>query len=107
MSGCRFDDCNWQFEEAAERTLVFMRHLYHGMGPGGIQLVEATLSFLGAGIPPPAPSWGQMASEGRGYITSAWWIALFPGAALALVVLAFQLFGDWLRDRLDPKLRQL
>ncbi len=69
--------------------------------------VEASLSFLGAGIPPPAPSWGQMISEGRGYITSAYWIALFPGIALSLTVLAFQLFGDWLRDRLDPKLRQL
>ncbi len=74
---------------------------------GQVILVEASLSFLGAGIPPPTPSWGQMISEGRGYITSAYWIALFPGIALSLTVLAFQLFGDWLRDRLDPKLRQL
>ncbi len=74
---------------------------------GWVILIEASLSFLGAGIPPPAPSWGQMVSEGRGYITSAWWIAFFPGLALASTVLAFQLFGDWLRDRLDPKLRQL
>ena len=74
---------------------------------GWIILVEASLSFLGAGIPPPTPSWGQMVAEGRGYVTTAWWIALFPGLALALTVFAFNQFGDWLRDRLDPKLRQL
>ena len=74
---------------------------------GWVILAEASLSFLGAGIPPPTPSWGQMVAEGRGYITTAWWICFFPGMALALTVLAFQLFGDWLRDRLDPKLRQL
>jgi peptide/nickel transport system permease protein len=74
---------------------------------GWVILTEATLSFLGAGIPPPTASWGQMISEGRGYITSAWWISFFPGLVLALTVLAFNLLGDWLRDRLDPKLRQL
>jgi peptide/nickel transport system permease protein len=70
-------------------------------------LTEATLSFLGAGVPPPTPAWGNMVSEGRGYISSAWWLCIFPGVALMLVVYAFNLFGDWLRDRLDPKLRQL
>jgi peptide/nickel transport system permease protein len=70
-------------------------------------LIEASLSFLGAGVPPPTPSWGQMISDGRNYITTAYWISLFPGLALALTVLSFQIFGDWLRDRLDPKLRQL
>ena len=74
---------------------------------GWVILTEATLSFLGAGIPPPTPSWGQMISEGRGYITSAWWISFFPGLILAFTVLAFNLLGDWLRDKLDPKLRQL
>jgi len=74
---------------------------------GAIVIIEASLSFLGAGIPPPTPSWGQMVAEGKDYITSAWWIALFPGLALGLTVFAFQLFGDWLRDRLDPKLRQI
>ena len=74
---------------------------------GQVVLMEASLSFLGAGIPPPTPSWGQMVSEGRGYITSAWWISFFPGLVLALTVLAFNLFGDWLRDKLDPRLRQL
>jgi peptide/nickel transport system permease protein len=74
---------------------------------GVVILAEASLSFLGAGIPPPTPSWGQMVAEGRGKITSAWWVSLIPGLAITLVVLAFNLFGDWLRDRLDPKLRQL
>ena len=74
---------------------------------GVVVLAEASLSFLGAGIPPPTPSWGQMVAEGRGKIASAWWLSLLPGLAITLVVLAFNLFGDWLRDRLDPKLRQL
>ncbi len=70
-------------------------------------LMEASLSFLGAGVPPPTPTWGNMVSEGRGYLISGWWICVFPGVALTLVVFSFNLFGDWLRDRLDPKLRQL
>ena len=74
---------------------------------GVVIVAEASLSFLGAGIPPPTPSWGLMVAEGRGKITSAWWLSLIPGIAITLVVLAFNLFGDWLRDRLDPKLRQL
>lgn len=74
---------------------------------GQIILSEATLSFLGAGIPPPTPSWGTMVSEGRGYITSAPWIAFYPGIALSFTVLAMNLAGDWIRDRLDPRLRQL
>jgi peptide/nickel transport system permease protein len=74
---------------------------------GFVIIVEASLSFLGAGIPPPTPSWGQMVAEGRGRLVSAWWVSTLPGVAITLVVLAFNLFGDWLRDRLDPKLRQL
>lgn len=74
---------------------------------GIVIVAEASLSFLGAGIPPPTPSWGLMVAEGRGKISSAWWLSLIPGIAITLVVLAFNLFGDWLRDRLDPKLRQL
>ena len=74
---------------------------------GRIIITEASLSFLGAGIPPPAPAWGQMVAGGRDYITSAWWVAIFPGVAIMFVVLSFNLFGDWLRDTLDPKLRQL
>jgi peptide/nickel transport system permease protein len=74
---------------------------------GFVIIVEASLSFLGAGIPAPTPSWGQMVAEGRGKLASAWWLSMFPGIAITLVVLAFNLFGDWLRDRLDPKLSQL
>ncbi len=70
-------------------------------------LVEASLSFLGAGIPPPTPAWGSMVSEGKEYIASAWWVSVFPGSAILLTVLALNLFGDWLRDTLDPKLRQV
>ena len=65
---------------------------------GVVIVAEASLSFLGAGIPPPTPSWGLMVAEGRGKITSAWWLSLIPGIAITLVVLAFNLFGDWLRD---------
>jgi len=74
---------------------------------GLVILTEASLSFLGAGIPPPTASWGQMVADGRAKVASAWWISIIPGVAITMVVIAFNLFGDWLRDRLDPKLRQL
>jgi peptide/nickel transport system permease protein len=74
---------------------------------GYVIIVEASLSFLGAGIPLPTPAWGSMISEGREFVTSAWWVSFFPGLAILLVVLAFNLLGDWLRDTLDPRLRQL
>ena len=74
---------------------------------GVVIIAEASLSFLGAGIPPPTPTWGLMISEGRGRIADAWWVALIPGIAITALVLSVNLFGDWLRDRLDPQLRQL
>jgi peptide/nickel transport system permease protein len=74
---------------------------------GWVIIVEASLSFLGAGVPPPTPTWGSMIAEGRDYIASAWWVSFFPGLAILATVLSFNLFGDWLRDALDPKLRQL
>jgi peptide/nickel transport system permease protein len=67
-------------------------------------VVEASLSFLGAGVPPPTPTWGGMVSDGRNYVDTLWWISVFPGLALMLVVLSFNLLGDWVRDVLDPKL---
>jgi len=70
-------------------------------------VVEASLSFIGAGIPPPQPSWGGMVAAGREYIGMAWWLTFFPGMAIAITVLAFNFLGDWLRDHLDPKLREL
>lgn len=74
---------------------------------GWVIVVESSLSFLGAGIPPPTPSWGAMIADGRGYVTTAWWLSFFPGLALVLVVLAINLLGDWLRDFLDPRMRSL
>jgi len=70
-------------------------------------VVESALSFLGAGVPPPAPTWGNLVAEGRDVLDQAWWIAVCPGLAIMLVVLSFNLFGDWVRDALDPTLRQL
>jgi peptide/nickel transport system permease protein len=70
-------------------------------------VLEGTLSFLSAGIPPPQPTWGGMVTEGREVIVSAWWISLFPGLAILVTVMAFNWLGDWLRDRLDPQMRQL
>jgi peptide/nickel transport system permease protein len=74
---------------------------------GWVIIVEASLSFLGAGVPPPTPTWGSMIAEGRDYIASAWWVSFFPGLAILVTVLAFNLCGDWLRDALDPTMRQL
>jgi peptide/nickel transport system permease protein len=74
---------------------------------GTVILVEASLSFLGAGVPPPTPAWGTMVADGRDFTATAWWISFFPGVAILVTVLSFNLLGDWLRDRLDPKLRQL
>jgi peptide/nickel transport system permease protein len=74
---------------------------------GVVIIAEASLSFLGAGIPPPTPTWGLMVSDGRGRIYEAWWVSLIPGIAITLLVLSVNVFGDWLRDRLDPRLRQL
>jgi peptide/nickel transport system permease protein len=73
---------------------------------GGAILVEATLSFLGMGVPEPHPSWGRMLSGAAGtYIRVAPWMVIFPGAAIGMLVLGFNLFGDALRDLLDPRLR--
>ena len=68
-------------------------------------LSAAGLSYLGLGAQPPTPEWGAMLSEARAYLRSAWWIATFPGLAIMLVVMAFNLLGDGLRDLLDPRLR--
>lgn len=70
-------------------------------------VAEATLSFLGLGLPPPTPSWGGMIADGRDVLAGAWWVAVFPGLALAAAALAFNLIGEGLRDRLDPRGRRL
>ncbi len=68
-------------------------------------LAEAALSFLGMGIQPPTPTWGGMISDGRAYLAVAWWVSTMPGLALTLAVIGFNLLGDYLRDRIDPRLR--
>ena len=73
---------------------------------GQVILLEASLSFLGLGLAPGSPAWGIMVSEGRNVIIDMWWLSLFPGVAITVVVVAFNFFGDWLRDYLDPKLRR-
>ena len=73
---------------------------------GGAIFAEAALSFLGLGITPNAPTWGSMMSVvAENYLRPLWWIAIFPGIALTLTIMSFNLIGDELRDRLDPKLR--
>ena len=74
---------------------------------GAVLLVEAALSFLGAGVPAPTPAWGSMVADGRDRLADAWWIATMPGVAIMLTVMSLNVFGDWLRDTLDPRLRQL
>jgi len=100
----------------ASTLRIIVRHILPNVMPtfivlvsinlGTVVLSEAALSFLGAGVPLPNASWGSMITEGQKYITRAWWIAVVPGAAITLSVLAINLFGDWLRDFLDPELRQ-
>ena len=74
---------------------------------GYLILLESTLSFLGVGVPPPRPAWGLMVSDGRDFIATKYWLSLFPGLAILATVLSLNLFGDWLRDIMDPRLRQL
>lgn len=96
---------------------ILIRHILPGvintavviatLSVGSLILAEAALSFLGAGVPAPEATWGSMVSEGRSYISTAWWPTVFPGLAIFLVVLSLNFTGDWLRDRLDPRLQQI
>lgn len=111
-----------EFVEAA-RTIgastprILVRHILpNAMAPviviasfsvAGVIIAEASLSFLGLGIPPSVPSWGGMLSEGRTYIERAWWLVTFPGLALMLTVLSINVLGDAVRDTFDPRLRGL
>lgn len=75
---------------------------------GVVVVVEATLTFLGVGVPPPKPAWGLMLSEGRGGLLAGyWWLIMFPGVAIAMLVMSFNLIGDWLRLYLDPHYRNI
>ena len=101
----------------ASDTRIMMRHILPhtisiilvlgSLQAGSLILAEGTLSFLGLGVPPPTPSWGSIVADGRSYLATAWWVSLFPGIAIFLVVMAFNFAGDWIRDRLDPRLRQV
>lgn len=103
----------------ASNTWILIHHILPGtrniivvvatLEVGAVILAESILSFLGAGVPPPTPAWGSMISDGRDYLLtgSAWWITVFPGVAIFLTVFAFNFIGDWLRDKWDPRLRQL
>jgi peptide/nickel transport system permease protein len=97
------------------RVRLLFRHVLPNVAPSIIVVAslqfsqfivaEAAISFLGFGVQPPTPAWGSMLSESRDFMVVAWWLALFPGAALALTALGVNLLGDWLRDTMDPKLR--
>ncbi len=76
------------------------------MDIGGIILYCASLSFLGLGAQPPSPAWGTMISDGKGYLRSAWWMTVYPGLAVSLTALSFNMIGDGLRDLLDPRMRE-
>ena len=96
---------------------IMLRHIAPNLVPsvlvlatlhvGYVIVLEAALSFLGVGIPPPTPSWGVMVADGRGLIERAWWVSILPGVAILVTVLSLNILGDWVRDRLDPKLRQV
>ncbi|MCG8548028.1 MAG: ABC transporter permease [Alphaproteobacteria bacterium] len=99
----------------ASHLRIILRHIFPNivntlivlamLQVGRVILLEASLSFLGVGLPPPQPAWGLMVAEGRGLMTSAWWISAIPGVAIVLTIVSLNLLGDWLRDVLDPKLR--
>jgi peptide/nickel transport system permease protein len=102
----------------ASRRRVILRHILPNvmnstmvlasLTIGVVIIAEASLSFLGVGVPPPQPAWGSMLADGRSMLmVGDWWLTIFPGLGILLVVLATQLFGDWLRIRLDPQQRNL
>jgi peptide/nickel transport system permease protein len=96
---------------------IIIRHILPGvlntaiviatLNTAGLFLAESVLSFVGAGIQPPTPAWGVMVNDGRDYIEFASWQTLIPGGSIFLIVISLNFLGDWLRDKLDPRLRQL
>ena len=101
----------------ASRIRMMYKHLLPGvintviviatLRIGQLILAEASLSFLGAGVPPPTPVWGALVAEGRDYLNSAWWVSIWPSLGIFLVVMSLNFLGDWFRDKFVPRLRQL
>jgi peptide/nickel transport system permease protein len=99
----------------SSRAVLLMRHILPNVLPsiivlatlelGHVILLEASMSFLGVGLPQPTPSWGSMIADGRGLIELAWWVSIIPGIVILLTVVSVNLMGDWIRDQVDPKLR--
>jgi len=99
---------------AGDSRIIFIHMLPNAMasilvaatlGIAGAILTESALSFLGIGVQPPTPSWGNMLTAGKDNIDIAWWLSLFPGLAILLTVLGFNLLGEGIRDSLDPRLK--
>jgi peptide/nickel transport system permease protein len=102
-------------QEVSNRRIIFRHILPNAMAPiyvsatlsvGGAILIESALSFLGLGVQIPTPSWGNILTTGRIYINYAWWLTLFPGLAILVTVLSFNLIGEGLREKMDPKLKE-
>ncbi len=100
---------------AADGRIIFRHVLPNGLSPilvsatlgvGGAILVESALSFLGLGVQPPTPSWGSLLASGKDNIEIAWWLSAFPGLAILVTVLGYNLLGEGIRDALDPRLRE-
>lgn len=100
----------------ASDTRIIFRHILPNslspvlvsatLGVAGAILTESALSFLGIGVPPPTPSWGNILTAGKEYIEFAWWLTLYPGLAITVTVLAYYLVGEGIRDALDPRLKR-
>ena len=101
----------------ASTPRILLRHILPGvintivviatLSVGGLILAESGLSYLGLGIPHPTPAWGGMVASGRSLLATSWWISFFPGMAIFVTIVGFNFMGDWLRDTLDPRLRQV
>jgi peptide/nickel transport system permease protein len=96
---------------------IMLRHMLPNVLPsvlvlatlhvGFVIILEAVLSFLGVGVPPPTPSWGAMVADGRSVLETAWWVSIIPGLTIFAIVLSCNVLGEWVRDRLDPRSRQV
>ena len=106
MSGGKVDVGSWFTQAAARSAALMVVGVVVSIFQAATQINEATLSFLGVGVPPTSPTLGLLIRVGNDFLFSGeWWIVLFPAVVLAALVLAVNLLGDWLRDVLNPRLR--